>query len=214
MSHAVPVRGRPAADGLGERLHDAADQRTSDAALLARYAAGDPQAARLLTRALAPRVYAHAVRMLGDAAEAEDITQEAMTRLWKIAPDWDAGRAQARTWLYRVTANLCTDVLRRRRDAVRLDQVSEPVDPLPSAAAVLQDATRTDALQAALMRLPERQRQAVVLRHLEGLSNTEIAEVLEVGVEAVESLTARGKRALTVALEDQRKALGYEDDTT
>jgi RNA polymerase sigma-70 factor (ECF subfamily) len=52
------------------------------------------------------------------------------------------------------------------------------------------------ALDAALATLPERQRQAVVLRHIEGLSNPEIAEVLEIGVEAVESLTARGKRAL------------------
>ena len=64
------------------------------------------------------------------------------------------------------------------------------------------------------MRLPERQRQAVVLRHSEGLANPEIAEILDVGVEAVESLTARGKRALTAGLAAQRDALGYEDDTT
>ena len=67
---------------------------------------------------------------------------------------------------------------------------------------------RMDALQAALATLPDRQRQAVVLRHIEGLSNPEIAAVLEVGVEAVESLTARGKRALTVALAGQKAALG------
>lgn len=195
-------------------MHEAADQRDSDAALLARYAAGDPAAARLLTRALAPRVYGHALRLLGDAQEAEDVTQEAMTRLWKIAPDWEAGRAQARTWLYRVTANLCTDLMRKRRSTMALDQVAEPADPARSVTASLQAGARHDALQAALMALPERQRQAVVLRHLEGLSNPEIAAVLEIGVEAVESLTARGKRALTAALAGQRAALGYEDDTT
>ena len=68
------------------------------------------------------------------------------------------------------------------------------------------------ALDAALASLPERQRQAVILRHLEGLSNPEIATILEIGVEAVESLTARGKRALAAALAGQRAELGYEDE--
>ena len=64
------------------------------------------------------------------------------------------------------------------------------------------------------MRLPERQRQAVVLRHIEGLSNPEIAQVLGIGVEAVESLTARGKRALAAELAPRRSELGYDDDPT
>lgn len=70
---------------------------------------------------------------------------------------------------------------------------------------------RVDALQAALATLPDRQRQAVVLRHIDGLSNPEIAAILEVGVEAVESLTARGKRALTAALAGQKAALGLQE---
>ncbi len=67
------------------------------------------------------------------------------------------------------------------------------------------------ALDAALMALPERQRQAVVLRHLEGLANPEIAEIMALGVEAVESLTARGKRNLAAALAGRRDDLGYDD---
>jgi RNA polymerase sigma-70 factor, ECF subfamily len=67
------------------------------------------------------------------------------------------------------------------------------------------------ALAAALATLPDRQREAVVLRHIEGLSNPEIAEILQIGVEAVESLTARGKRGLAAALSGQREALGYEE---
>ena len=78
----------------------------------------------------------------------------------------------------------------------------------------LQRVAREDALQTALDALPERQRQAVVLRHIEGLANPEIAQILDIGVEAVESLTARGKRALTALLAGQREALGYEDDKT
>jgi RNA polymerase sigma-70 factor (ECF subfamily) len=60
--------------------------------------------------------------------------------------------------------------------------------------------------------LPERQRQAVVLRHIEGLPNPEIARIMGLGVEAVESLTARGKRAHAARLSGQREALGYDHD--
>ena len=74
------------------------------------------------------------------------------------------------------------------------------------------DADRTQALEMALAELPERQRQAVVLRHLEGLSNPEIAQVMEIGVEAVESLTARGKRTLAALLAGRREELGYGND--
>ena len=188
------------------------DARAEDAQLMARYAAGDMAAARVLSARLSPRAYAHAYRVLGDSAEAEDVAQEALLRLWKQAAKWDAGRAQASTWVYRVVANLCTDRLRKRRES-GLDEVDVPADPSAGVEARMQDAARYDALQAALLRLPERQRQAVILRHIEGLANPEIAEILDVGVEAVESLTARGKRALTADLAAQRDALGYDDDT-
>lgn len=185
----------------------------SDAVLLARFASGDRSAARSLTDRLAPRSFAVALRVLGDRAEAEDVAQESMIRLWKIAPDWQAGQAQVATWLYRVTLNLCLDIKRRhRRRDVGLDGVAEPRDATPGVAEQLQQSERQDALQGALMQLPERQRQAVVLRHLEELSNPEIAEIMEIGTEAVESLTARGKRALSAALAERREELGYCND--
>ncbi|WP_439105045.1 sigma factor-like helix-turn-helix DNA-binding protein, partial [Celeribacter marinus] len=62
--------------------------------------------------------------------------------------------------------------------------------------------------------LPERQRQAVVLRHIEGLSNPDIAQILNVSVEAVESLVARGKRVLAKQLAGEKERLGFEDDET
>ena len=73
------------------------------------------------------------MRMLKDRAEAEDVAQEALLRLWRAAPGWRAGEAKVSTWMYRVVANLCTDVLRKRRH-VPLDDVAEPADPAPSAA--------------------------------------------------------------------------------
>lgn len=183
----------------------------SDEALLVLYANGDGDAARSLNVRLTPRAFGQALRMLGDRAEAEDIAQEAMLRLWKIAPDWRQGEAKVTTWLYRVVANLCTDRLRRSR-SVDLDSVPEPEDDRPDVAGEMQQAARMTALQDALDQLPERQRQAVVLRHIEGLGNPEIAEILEISTEAVESLTARGKRALTAILAGRREELGYTDD--
>lgn len=184
----------------------------SDDVLLARFADGDREAARILTERLGPRAYSVALRVLGDRAEAEDVAQEAMLRLWRMAPDWQPGAAQVSTWLYRVALNLCLDRKRRaRRGVVGIDTVPEPVDPAPGAAARMQDGARADALQAALMQLPDRQRQAVVLRHIEELGNTEIAAIMEIGVEAVESLTARGKRALKAALAGRRDELGYDN---
>ncbi|MEP5153726.1 RNA polymerase sigma factor [Planktotalea sp.] len=190
------------------------DQNTdlSDDALLLLYANGDEAAARTLTLRLAPRAYAQAYRMLGVAAEAEDVAQDAMMRVWKIAPEWRSGEAKVTTWLYRVTSNLCTDRLRQRR-GTSLDAIDEPIDPSPSADDVLQSTARQDALQNALMELPVRQRQAVVLRHIEELPNPEIAEKMEISVEAVESLTSRGKRALAKILKGRKAALGFEGET-
>lgn len=189
-----------------------AQNDVSDEALLVAFGNGDREAAALLTLRFTPRVMGFATRMLGgDRHEAEDVTQEAMLRLWKIAPDWRQGDAQVTTWLYRVTANLCTDRLRKRR-GVDLDSVPEPVDDTPGAVDRMIGADRAQALQHALDALPERQRMAVTLRHLEGLANPEIAVAMDISVEAVESLTARGKRALAAGLAGRREELGYGED--
>lgn len=183
----------------------------SNDALLVLFANGDQAAAQVLSTRLLPRVFKQARHMLGDAAEAEDVAQDAMVRLWRIAPEWRQGEAQVSTWLYRVTANLCTDRLRKKR-GVGLDDIAEPADPAPSVAEQIQDRARTDALQGALNQLPDRQRQAVILRHIEGMANPEIADVMEISPRAVESLTARGKRALAAILAGQRAELGYDDE--
>ena len=190
-----------------------AETEVSDEALLVAYGNGDREAAAMLTARMAPRVMGLAARMLGgDRAEAEDVTQEAMLRLWKIAPEWRQGEAKVTSWLYRVAANLCTDRLRkRRRVGPDLDAIAEPADDAPEAGEAMDDRARAEALDAALASLPERQRQAVVLRHIEGLGNPEIARIMDIGVEAVESLTARGKRALAAALSGRREELGYGD---
>lgn len=185
----------------------------AEAALLQAYAGGDKTAAQTLAKRYTPLVFAHACRMLNDRAEAEDVAQEAMLRLWRRAPQWDAnGGASVRTWLYRVTANLCIDRLRKTRPDA-MPEGFDVADTTPDAEANLQAKARMMALEEALMQLPDRQRQAVVLRHIDGLGNTEIAQIMDIGPRAVESLTARGKRALTTLLGSQRETLGYTDDT-
>lgn len=187
----------------------------SDEALMVLYANGDRHAALALTRRVTPRVLAYASRLLsGDRTEAEDVAQETMLRLWKVAPQWRQGETRVTTWAFRVATNLCIDRQRARgrRRQMALDDAPEVADATPGAEGRLQEAGRMRALEAALAELPDRQRQAVVLRHLEGMTNPEIAAIMEIGVEAVESLTARGKRALSAALAGRKEALGYEDD--
>ncbi|MBY4892925.1 RNA polymerase sigma factor [Rhodobacteraceae bacterium N5(2021)] len=181
-----------------------------DGALMVLFANGDPEAARLLSERLLPRAFRHAARVLGNRSDAEDVAQDAMLRLWRAAAQWRTdGAAKPSTWLQKVVANLCVDRLRKSGRSVELGDDDYAADA-PGAEAQMQDKGRMEALDAALATLPERQRQAVVLRHIEGLSNPEIADALDIGVEAVESLTARGKRALKSALEDQKEALGYD----
>lgn len=178
-----------------------------DDALIADFVAGNPDAARHLAARHLPRVYALALRMLANQAEAEDIAQETMLRLWKHAPDWQPGRAQVGTWLYRVASNLATDRLRSRRnrpaDDSALDQLA---DQAPGVEQRMISAERDTALHQALNRLPDRQKLAITLRHFDELSQPDMAEIMGTSVEAVESLLARGRRALAAMLRPGRGA--------
>ena len=93
-----------------------------------------------------------------------------------------------------------------------MDTIAEPVDNRPNTADVMQDKSRANALYNAFSKLPERQREAVSMRHLDGLSNPEIADNMHLSIEAVESLVARGKRKLSQILQSQKSELGYQND--
>lgn len=181
----------------------------SDDDLMSEFARGNQAAATALTTRLVPGVLRLARRMLRNEAEAEDVAQEAMLRLWKTAPDWQPGRAQVSTWLYRVTSNLCTDRLRKKR-TTNLDDIPEPMDDTPSVTARMQARDRAIAMNAAISTLPDRQREALQLRHFEDLSNIEIAVIMDTTVEAIESLLGRAKRSLADKLLNQREKLGLD----
>jgi RNA polymerase sigma factor (sigma-70 family) len=173
-----------------------------DEELLTRVARGDPVAVRSLVARKLPRLLALAGRMLGEAAEAEDVAQETLLRAWKQAPQWRPGTARFDTWLHRVALNLCYDRLRRRRETT-METLPEPADETSAPPdRGLQAADTGRRVAAAMAALPDRQREAVALCHYQELSNIEAASVMGVSVEALESLLSRGRRALRAALSD------------
>ncbi|MBA4792162.1 RNA polymerase sigma factor [Phenylobacterium sp.] len=174
-----------------------------DEELLARVARGDPAAVRALMARKLPRIHGLAARLLNDAAEAEDVTQEVFVRAWKQAGRWKPGGARFDTWLHRVALNLCYDRLRRRRE-VATDAPPEVADDGPAPDRGLEAADVGARVARAMAALPDRQREALVLCHYQELGNIEAAALMGVSVEALESLLSRGRRALRTALADMR----------
>ncbi|PZU59018.1 MAG: RNA polymerase sigma factor [Brevundimonas sp.] len=172
-----------------------------DEDLVRRVGQGDPAASQALVTRKLPRVLALAQRMLGDAAEAEDVAQETLLKAWRQAPRWTPGRARFDTWLHRVALNLCYDRLRRRRE-IPTDAPPERPDEGPAPDRGLLAAETGARVDAALAGLPQRQREAIVLCHYQELSNIEAAALMDISVEALESLLSRGRRALRHALAD------------
>ena len=185
-------------------------KKQDDNVLLVAFAKGDRSAAQQLTERLMPKIYSHAYYRLGNIADAEDVTQEAFLKLWKIAPNWKYDKAQVSTWLYRVVYNLCKDRY-RRATLENLSSAQEVIDGIQSPTDNIDAQYRQKALYDAMSILPENQRLAIQLRHIDELSNPEIAEIMELSIEAVESLTARGKRKLIEILQTQKSKLGYSD---
>jgi RNA polymerase sigma-70 factor (ECF subfamily) len=145
-------------------------------------------------------------RLTGNAADADDLAQETFLRVWREATRWQPGRVRFTTWLYRIGRNLAIDRHRRRRDLTGID-VDEP-ESGSNPGADYEHAERDRRVRAAVAALPERQRTALLLCHFQGMSNQDAALVLDVSVDALESLLARARRALKqelrIYIEDSR----------
>ncbi len=176
-------------------------ERQEDGELMSRVSAGDQTAYRELSAKYLERVLNYSYRIVGSRADAEEVTQEAFLRLWKDAEKWKPN-AKVSTWLFRVAHNLCIDRMRRRKHTS--DQEVELATDSVRPSRVLSRRVVADAVREAVDDLPERQREALMLSHYEGMGNPEIGEVLGVSVEAVESLLGRARRSLRATLGQHR----------
>lgn len=174
-----------------------------DVELLARISNNEPAAVNEMVTRKLPRLLALASRILGDADEAKDVAQESFLRIWRHAASWRSGEARFDTWLHRVALNLCHDRLRRRKERpLSDDDTAALVDTTPSQDEQLEAADRSARMAAALAALPERQREAIVLQYYQELSNIDAAALMNISVEALESLLSRARRQLRSQLAD------------
>jgi RNA polymerase sigma-70 factor (ECF subfamily) len=167
----------------------------SDESLMTLVAEGDQRAFRLLMgrhMGLAIRV---AQRLLGDAAEADDIGQEAFLRVWKRAGSFDPKVARFTTWLYRIVLNLALD-RRRKITPLPIDDAVEIRSDDPEPLTMMIENEDRQEVDAAMAALPERQRVAIALFHMEGLSVREAAQSMNVTEKALESLLLRARSAI------------------
>ena len=180
---------------LAERPPRTISADESDDGLLAYVADGDRRAFAILMDRHIDRAASLARRVLNNRSDAEDVVQDAFLKVWQKAGQWQPGRAQFSTWLYRVVVNRCLDLKRKPVNAA-LDNVAEQSDDRPDAYEDIVARQRQAKITAAVADLPERQRTAIALSYTAGLSNVQAAASMDISVKAFESLLVRAKREL------------------
>lgn len=162
---------------------------------------GDEGAFEQLVRRHTPALYAAALRTTGSPQTAQDIVQEAWLSVWLHLPGF-RGQSQVRTWLVRITTTKALNALRRPPPAVPIETAPEPLSA--STEQDVEQRERAAAVRSAVAALPTRQREAVVLRDLEGLSYEQVSAALNCSVGSVKSALFRGRHALARALATYR----------
>lgn len=166
-----------------------------DSQLMRLIATGDKQAMSDFIKLNLDSILSFATRYVGQRSDAEDIAQEAFTRVWTKAPQWESREIPARNWLYRITYNLCIDMLRKRKttgEAISEDTLTSTTTPDEQLASV----ESQNRLNQVLNRLPERQCTAILFCHYQGMSNKDAANIMNISIDALESLLSRGRRKL------------------
>jgi RNA polymerase sigma-70 factor (ECF subfamily) len=173
------------------------DGDADDRALLAAHVDGDPDAFGTLVRRHQDRLWAVALRTLGDREEAADALQDAMLSAYRSAATY-RGDARVTTWLHRVVVNACLDRVRRSkaRPTVPMPDDRDPADPRDA----LGDRETALEIEAALALLPEEQRAALVLVDVHGMPVEDVAAVLGVPSGTVKSRCSRGRARLALQL--------------
>jgi RNA polymerase sigma-70 factor (ECF subfamily) len=180
-----------------------------DTTLVVRAREGDVHAFSQLARRHQAALYRLALRLVGNAADAEDALQESLLDAWRRL-DRFRGDSAFSTWAYRIVTNRCLDMLRRRRTTVPVEHVEEVAPERLAApeAGAPEHSAEVDAglaaLRAALRTLPDDQRACFVLRELEGLGYTEIAEITGTSETVVRGRIHRARRALAEVMRSWR----------
>lgn len=186
-------------DALAESLRSTVLKMTDDQELMTAIQAGNARAYESAVKKHLKSISHYAFRMLGNTKDTEDITQETFLRLWTHADTWRSEKASVSTWLHRIAHNLCIDYLRKDKSAITSEYLDEHEGHECPAEQPDKEA-RLSSLREALAQLPERQRSAIVLNHYHGFSNREIAQIMEISVDALESILARARRGLKAEL--------------
>ena len=193
-------------DGSAASPRGLAEARADEAALVAETGGGDSRAFRVLMDRHLVSIVSVARRMLRDDAEAEDVAQEAFLRLWRSSATLEIGAAGIRPWLRRVVSNLCLDRVRSLGRVKVVEELPEVPEP-PKQLAALESQDTQRRVEAAMQKLPDRQRLALTLFHFEGLSQIEIGQAMGISDEAVESLLSRARRQLKADLRTDWESL-------
>lgn len=174
-----------------------------DYAVLRRVARGDQAALAELIRRHQQRLYHVAYRLLRDPLEAEDALQEVFLKVYQHAHSFEP-QAKVSSWLHRITANHCLNLLRRRHPQDSLDQDNAPevLDPGATPLQALEEQDLSRRLERLLDTLPENQRRALVLKRFAGLSYQEIGDEMGLSPQAVDGLLKRARQFLKKALND------------
>jgi RNA polymerase sigma-70 factor, ECF subfamily len=177
--------------------------RVEDEVLVQRVASGDERALAGIYDRYAGLIYGTGLRYLGDRETAEELVQDVFTSVWKNAAGFDPARASFATWVYRITRNRATDLIRRRKARVRTvedEPLFEPGETEPSG-----DLSRNFDVAAALSRLTPVHREVLVLAYFHGFSQREISDRTATPLGTVKSRTTAALRAL-------RKSMSFEED--
>jgi len=169
---------------------------SDDVSLIKAIAGGNKNAFAILAKKHIPIIYSVAFRMNFSKSEAEDIAQEVMLKIWMNAEKWDVNKkAKVSTWIYRITHNLCLDVLRKNKSNFN-DNYMEIADKSDNAEAQYIKTEDDNIMQKLINELPERQRIALVFACYQELSYEEISHIMNTTVKSVESLLVRAKKNL------------------
>jgi RNA polymerase sigma-70 factor (ECF subfamily) len=174
-----------------------------DTTLVVRAREGDVRAFSELAQRHQAALYRLALRLVGDSDDAQDALQDSLLDAWRRL-DRFRGDSAFTTWAYRIVTNRCLDLLRRRRETVGIEAVEDRLAAPDTPEHTAEVDAGLEALRRALRRLPDDQRACFVLRELEGLGYTEIAEITGASETAVRGRIHRARTTLAGVLRSWR----------